>query len=214
MQILLGALVIEIIILVIAAMIAYYIVKMFVSLSIVFSRITFSLLMALAFKDYFEFASGKANTFIWAAIILTIIMLMSILPRVNGALKFLCTTVISILIISTVTLGVGSLVLGIFGKEFVVTKIMEIVINIVGALIAVGALAEENEMTDFGKFTNKTVINVEKVIAALIYGAAISFMCMSNYCNWEFSGTVQLLIMMAGAAIAYFADKCLIEVQA
>ena len=213
MHILLGTLVVEIIILGIAAIIAFCIIRLFVSASIVFSRITFSLLFALGLESYYEFTDGKANTFIWAAIILVVIMLLSILPRVNGALKFFCTAIISLLIIGVVTLGVGSLVGGIFGKEFLITKGMEIVINILGVLMAVGALAEENEMADFEKFSNKTVIGAEKLIASLVYGATISFACMSNYGNWEFSGMVQLIIMLVGAVIAFFLDKVIIDIH-
>ena len=188
MHILLGTLVVEIIILGIAAIIAFCIIRLFVSASIVFSRITFSLLFALGLESYYEFTDGKANTFIWAAII-------------------------SLLIIGVVTLGVGSLVGGIFGKEFLITKGMEIVINILGVLMAVGALAEENEMADFEKFSNKTVIGAEKLIASLVYGATISFACMSNYGNWEFSGMVQLIIMLVGAVIAFFLDKVIIDIH-
>lgn len=121
--------------------------------------------------------------------------------------------IISILIIGVVTLGVGSFVGSIFGKEFLITKGMEIAINILGVLMAVGALAEENEMVDFEKFSNTAVTGVEKVIAALVYGAAISFACMSNYGNWDFAGMMQLLIMMAGTGIAFLADRFLIEVH-
>lgn len=185
----------------------------FWSVSIVFSRIAFSLLIAFSLNQRWIFTDGKMNFWIWAAMTFGIISLLSLLPRVNMSIKFFCTLFISVLVSELAVMLVG-FVISIFTKqEFVMTIVHEILLKVVCAGISFGALDDEIKNSMFGEVKNKILLYAEKIFASLVYGVSLTFLFIPMNQNWEFSGWVYLVILALASVAAYFADKVLIGTE-
>ena len=185
----------------------------FWSASIVFSRIAFSLLMAFPLKSRWDLVDGKMNYWLCALIVLAIISALSLLPRVNVAIKFFCTLLIAVLVTETVAVVVCDVIEMFTKSEFVMTMLYEIILKVVCTVLAIGAMIEEFEMTEAGQFSNTILVLVEKILAALIYGASAACLLSPTNGNWEVSGWVYLVVLVITSIVAFFADRVLIGVE-
>lgn len=192
---------------------AIWVLTTFWSVSIVFARLIFSLLIASSVQYKLVFTEGKMNLLIWTGIIFGAICLVSMLPRVNIATKFFCTLFIAMLSTEIVIFIGGSFIAMIFKQEFVMTTLFEIIMKVVCTAISLGMMYDEIETTEYGKYSNKIVSYFEKIVSALVYGASVTFLCASMNGNWEFAVWIHIAIMLGAAVAAYFADKVLIGAE-
>lgn len=179
----------------------------FWSVSIIFSRIAFSLLLAIPMNSSWHLVDGKLNFWIWAAVNLGIIFLLSLLPRANAAIKFFATLVISVLVSDIVLLFAGSIIGMVINHEFIITVTYEIILKVICTFISIGALQVEVEESTYGTVTNPIAIYAEKIIAAAVYGASATFICASMNGNWEWAAWIQWLIFIGVTAVAFVADR-------
>ena len=180
------------------------------SSAIVFSRVACALLAALIAvqgKLTLVANSGFLNYVAWAAICLGIVYLLSIMPRVDAALKFFCSILMSVVVIEFVVMLMGSIIGAIAKKEFVMTGFFELLIKVVCVLFSVGAVVAQGKKAAYDSPTNPIVNLLERILSALLYGASATFLCTSLYGNWELSGVVLVLVLVAGTAVAFVGER-------
>ena len=183
---------------------------LFVNCSIIYSRIAFSLLVAIVVNQSHTITDSTFISYlIWAAIVFGIIMALSILPRPSEAIRFFCTIIISILVIDFVILMFGGIISSMMGKDFQITKLFEIVIKVVCTLMSLGAMITQMEKNYCNIFTNPILIHIERLLASLIYGVAITFLCMSMNQNWELSNAGYIISLAGGTVVTFLADLLL-----
>lgn len=188
------------------------------SSAVIFSRIAFSLLLALAFHNSYPIIqdNGLLNYFFWAGIILGIILLLSLLPRVNLALKFFCTAIISYLAVEIVVSLVGSILCAVMGNQYEPSVLIEIVIKVVCTGISLYSLINEGAFSDgIGlNCSNVIAVNLERLLSAVIYGGAITFMCaISMNSLWSFPAIANWLIFGITTAATFAVDYFLLDLD-
>lgn len=184
-------------------------VMMLLSSAIIFSRVTFALLGALVACQQsvtLVESSGFLNFVAWSAVILGVVFLLSNLPRVDVALKFFCTILISTIIVTFVMSLIGGLANMKNADGYQMTTTQEIVMKIICAAFAVGGMILQNKKAVYDQPANPVMNQLERLLAAATYGVAISFLSISVMGNWEVGVAAQLLILAGGTAVAFAAD--------
>ena len=192
----------------IASVVAYAVIIL-TSSAIVFSRVACALLAALMVSQgniILVANSGFLNYVAWAVICLGIVYLLSTLPRVDMALRFLCTILMSVVIIEIVVMLLGSIIAAILGEEFQMTAIYEILVKIVCVLFSVGSLIVQGKKASYDSPTNPLMNKLERLLASFMYGVSVTFLCISIGGNWELPVLVLLLVLVGSTAAAFVAD--------
>ncbi len=196
---------------------------MLTSLSVTFSRLAMSLLVAtgtsiFAFKlELFE--SPFLNFVVRAAIVYGIIYLVSFLPRVGAAIGTFCTTIISMLA-SALTVGVGFSIYDAIAKSetkftesFWFYVIMGVIVLVATGYNWLNDIASLKERPKGPKFLrSKWFVRFGRVVASLIYGFTL-FIILAITLNtvlptWPW---LQAIIYVALTSLAYVADLYLFD---
>lgn len=185
--------------------------------AVVFSRAVFSLLIAIGLSATYPFFADNdiLNCVSWMVIIFGVVMLLSLLPRVNNALKFFCTVFISYIAVEILGVMLIGLIYALMGRSFEITLPHEIAIKVISTAVSVVALVKEIKKGP-GKFslrsTNIVLVNIQRVLASVIYGvAAIIIFALSTNNLWEFSAVVNWSIFGGTAVVTFLADVFLME---
>ena len=180
--------------------------------AVVFSRIAFSLFLGLAFcQSWPLLGSWWGNFLLWSVIVFAAIMLLSLMPRVNFALKFFCTSIICYLAVDIAVMLLGSFFFIIVGKQFEPTVTLEIVIKVLCTLISFGALLTHMEGCETLAANSPVARILHRLIASVLYGAAITFQCaivMNGV--WSLAPWINWCIFGGTAVAAYVADLFLL----
>lgn len=186
-----------------------YLVILFISSTIVYSRVAFSLLMALVSCQSdikLVTTSGFLNFVAWTFIFLGIIYLLANLPRVDQAMRFFCTIFMSVMVIYIVAVLFGGIIATIMGSEFRINALYEILIKIVCLLFALGAMLSDERTAEYNAPKNVILCHAERLLASVIYGFSATFLCWSIAGNWYYSAVISILVIVAGTVGAFFAD--------
>lgn len=193
---------------VIAAVVAFLVI-LFTTSVIAFARVAFALAIALivSYSDLILVADNSFLNFIaWAIIFIGIICLLSTLPKVDKALRFLCTILMSVLAIELVVLMLGNVIAGIIGQEFVMNTLYEIIVKIICSLVAAWGIITQTKSLIYTSPSNRILYILERLLASLMYGIAITFLCLSLHGNWNLPAIFILLIPIGGTIAAFIAD--------
>ena len=204
---------IAVIVIIIAIGIGAALLSVYLALTAVtFSRLTFGLVVALCVSRSAVVLSGSSfgNFLFWAIVVLGIMFLLSKLPRVNFAIRFFCTLLVSYLAMEVV----GGLLIGvtmaIFGKEFAPGIGYELVMKGLSILIAAGALFLEIQRSPENgniQITNPLLRLGQRLLASFIYGlACVVVLASASHGLWAVSAAVEWIILIGSTVLAYFAD--------
>ena len=176
--------------------------------AVVFSRVAFSLVAALVVSQgdiMLVASSGFLNYVAWALAIMGIVYALSTLPRVDMALKFLCTILLSVVLAYLVVELFGSIIAGIADTEFTFSTAYEVLVKIICVLFSfVSMIVFKKPHYDAPK--NPIMYNLERGLASLLYGISFTFLCMSLNGNWKLATFPTLLILVVSTAAAFVAD--------
>lgn len=176
--------------------------------AIIFSRVAFSLAVALVASQAgmtLVPGGGFLNYVAWAIVVFGIVYLLSTLPRVDMALKFLCTILLSVVIIYVVVSLFGSIIAAIAKTEFAFTTLFEIIVKVICLLFSFVAMFI-GKKPHYDSPSNPIMYTLERVLASLMYGFAITFLFLSLQGNWELPILVMLLILVVSTVAAFVAD--------
>lgn len=178
--------------------------------AIVFSRITLSLMVALVMtQNGMELVPGGGflNYVACVIIVLAVVYFISTLfPRVDVALNFLSTVLISTVVVYIVTVICGTLISAIAGKTFAFTTGYEILIKAISTGAAVFGLITLSNRASYDSPKTKIAQVLERLVASLIYGAALIFLFVSLNHNWELNGIIGIALFLVFTVVAYIAD--------
>lgn len=201
----LAILVVILIILVVAALMTF----LFIALSgvaVAVSRVTFSLLAGLVLHQSSVTLvpqSGFLNFLAWAIIVLVVVYLLAMLPRVDLALKFFCNMLVSWFTVLLAFGIFGGLISSMMHKPFEITVVYEIIIKVVCLGFSIYSLLTQKRKASYEATKNKFMLLVERVFAALMYGAALTFVCMPINNNYAI-GDGWLIAILAVTTIGAF----------
>ena len=181
--------------------------------SLLYSRLAFSLLGALVVhnKDIYLIQSGGFMNFLaWTAVIFAVLWLLSLLPRVGGAIRAFCTMTTAFLVIYGVVMLVSGILTTLLKNDFAITAVHEIIMKGVVAFFAFGATIPNEEELAIN-FENPVLVTLERLVASLIHGVTILFMFLPMNGNWELSGFATLVVYVLGVLVSFgfgvFAEK-------
>ena len=183
-----------------------YLVFLLVTSAIAFARVAFGLAAALIVTQSSGLVlvpdNGFLNYVAWAVICLGVIFLLSSLPQVDLALRFACTTMISVLLVFIVVYMFGGLFSSMAGQTFAINAFYEILIKVICVGLAVWAMLSQNKKA-YDAPTNPLIRLAERVVASLLFGFAISFLAGSINNNWPLPEIAALLVF-GGSTVAVF----------
>lgn len=190
------------------ALVVVYAVGIFCASAIIFSRVAFSLAAALVVSQgdiMLVASSGFLNYVAWVLVIMGIVYALSTLPRVDMALKFLCTILLSVVLIYLVIELFGGIIAAIAKTEFVFSAAYEILVKIICTIFAfVSMILFKKPHYDTPK--NPIMYNLERGLASVMYGFAITFLFASVGGNWDLSPIMALLVLIISSVAAFIAD--------
>ena len=178
-----------------------YLTGLFVCSMVVFSRITFSAVIALTLNLNNPILEGGGfwSFAIWAAIVFAIVFLLCQMPRFNCSFTFLCYTTVAF-IVGLMVVEVGT---SIFTSLVKYKTAANIIVRIGSLLLAVGQMLATREESPKELFGNRFLINMERAFASLVYGFSIWFIFFSTA---GLNGFVNLAIWVGGAVVAFIID--------
>ena len=185
-----------------------YAVAIFCASAIIFSRVAFSLAAAFVVSQgsiMLVASSGFLNYIAWTLVIMGIVYGLSTFPRVDMALKFLCTILLSVVLVFLVVTMFGGIIAAIAKKEFVFSTAYEILVKVICTLFAFGSMLVHKK-PHYDSPDNLLMCNLERGLASLMYGFAVTFLFMSVGGNWNLSGFFAFLILIASTVAAFIAD--------
>lgn len=179
--------------------------------AVYFSRIAFSLLLAAGLKvDWFS--SGALNYWVTVAMIFGVICLLSLMPRVNMAIKFFCTSFITYIVVVAIC-GLGiSIYNGIAGAEVEIGLVVDIITKIVTAIVCFFGLLKQMDNGVSGiHSTNPVYVMIQRILASLVYGLTVVILGASAvngaYMVPEWG---QWLLFLGGSAVFFGLDFLLL----
>lgn len=177
--------------------------------AIVFSRLAMAAFVALPMAASTSLVEhGFLNFLLWMGISFGVLFILSMFPRVNCALKYMCTALISYLAVEMVVLLFANFFCSLFGMEAYQPNFwIEIGIKVLCGLLSFGALGNELGTAIIGsgiRSDNFLVVNFQRILASLVYAVVLTFLVTVSMNNlWQFSALTTTLIF-AGSAVAAF----------
>lgn len=187
------------------------VVAMLCASAILFSRVAFSLAVALIMSQgevMLVASNGFLNFVAWALVVMGIVYFLAMMPRVDMALKFLCTILLSVVIVCVVIQMCGGIIAAIAKTEFKFSSAYEILVKIVCCLFSAVYMVV-GKKPSYDSPSNKLLNILERLLASVIYGVAVTFLTLSFGGNWESSILLTLLTFVVSTVAAYVADICL-----
>ena len=207
-------LVIFLIVLVVAALMTF----LFIALSgvaVAVSRVTFSLLAALALHQNsvtLVADSGFLNYMAWAIIVLLAVYLLAMLPRVDLAMKFFCNILISVFMVFFVITLFGGVISSIRGEDFALNLGWELLIKVICLGFSVYSLLTQKRKASYEATKNGFLLLLERVFAALMYSTALAFLTLSISGSYNVSSGLLIAIWAVATVAAFLADLKLTKI--
>ncbi len=179
------------------------------SCAILFSRASLALMTGyFVGTQYVIIADSSFLNFVaWSMIFLGIIYLLALLPRVDISLRFCCTILISVLLITILGMIVGDLLFNLLKKDFEATALFEIIIKIICLVLAIGAMFPENKKTIYTTNNRNMLLNLgDRILASLFYGIAVTFLALPLNAKWEMSITGAIVVLVITSSVAFAVD--------
>ena len=176
--------------------------------AVIFSRVAFSLAAALEISrsNIVLVANNEFLNYVaWALVVMGVVYFLSTLPRVDMALKFFCTILLSVVVVELVIMLLGSIIAAIAKTEFVFSTLYEILVKIVCTLFSLAYMLV-GKKPHYDSPTNLIMYNLERGLASLLYGLAITFLFISISANWKLPGFILLLVLVISTIAAFIAD--------
>ena len=185
-----------------------YAIAIFCAGAVIFSRVSFSLAAAFILSQgrmTLVASSGFLNYVAWALVVMGVVYFISTLPRVDMALKFLCTILLSVVMVYLALQLFGNIIAAIVKTKFVFSAPFEILVKVICILFAVFYMLVEKK-PHYDCPENPILYNLERALASLMYGLAIAFLCFSIEGNWNIPAAVGIFVLVAGTVAAFIAD--------
>lgn len=182
-----------------------FLIIFLVSRAIIFAKGTFALIAAVIVSQsdcILVPNHGFLNFIAWALICFGIIYFISILPRIDISIRFLCTLAISLIVIDISATLLGN----IFIQSFEVITIYEISIKAVCIGISIFGIYLQGKKFPSDSSSKTFVRFVDRLVASILYGISIMVVCLSMHGNWNLSSLVQFLVLVGSTICAFVAD--------
>lgn len=176
---------------------------MFTCGSIVFSRLAFAMLLAVSTSLTIVGNGGFWNFIAWTVIFFGIIYLLSLFPRIGGAIRFFCTMFISVMVIYIAVSIVGSIASG--DSDFTMHIVLEIIIKVICTFFSFRAMMAQTESGGLFCFNNVIIVNLERLIASVIYGIAM-VICISMSQGRDIPLVVEIITLVGSTVLAFVLD--------
>lgn len=176
--------------------------------AIVFSKVSFSVLLALiiSVSDWCLLPFGRLpNLIIWTIIIAGVFLFLSKFPRINIALIFCSTNLIAILVFGIAAVCVFPLIIE-NAEEYFNTIYFEISVKLLCVGITVWKLFLNNKNQMAYLSTNPILKNVERLTASLIYAFTIMFMSLPLNNNRNMSDMAIIIVFLSTLSISFILD--------
>lgn len=197
-----------VILIAVSAAVAYLVIRL-VSSAIIFSRVSMALAVALIVSQTGpELVPNYSflNFVAWATIFFGAIYLLSMLPRVDMALQFMCTNVVSLVIIEIIALLILSFSHTETGESYTLTLSLEIIIRIICIIFSVGAIIFKKKKPSYQSPSNIILLNLERLFSSLVYGMTITILLSSFGNTSEFPAWLDITILAVSTVIAFIVD--------
>lgn len=153
---------------------------LFLEASIILSKITVSLVVAMALHSALPLgSSGFLSYIIWAAVSIAGLFLLCKLPRFDCAFEFFSKVIVAVV--------VGTLVAS-FALEQLKLESNAMWETITDIALRLTVLAASIYFTwqrfveaDFGKFSNVVLVNIDRVMASILYTFAVASLIMGSF---------------------------------
>lgn len=179
-------------------------------LAIFLSRIVFSLFLALTLNAQVPLLEGGGilGYGVWLVIIAAVMLFFKLFPKIDCALKFFCTSVVSYFIVEIVVLSVQSIIFTFMSKELEPLLWVEIIIKVFCILSSLIALISEiASLSEKEKFNNTIILFVERTIASLIYAISVFIIFAVSMNNiWKFSTWINIAILVGTFILTFIVD--------
>lgn len=194
----------------ILAFIIYVACKLLVMLirqAVIYSKIALSLFIALVVHTSNPFVQvpGIVSYLIWTAIFSASLMVLSFLPRLNCALDFACTLIVSYLLATVVSGTVISTISLIYEFAFDPNALVfKLLLKAICAVITYRSLMAELDKGSLNYFKNPILKFLERAVAACIYGFALYFIVVDGL-QYE-SEVWDYVILAASVMVPFIVD--------
>ena len=173
--------------------------------AIIFARATLALCVALLLSqsDCILVPDQKFLNFLaWALISFGVIYFLAIFPRVDTAIHFLCTLIVSLFITELVGLLIGN----IFVKDFEMSALYEITIKVVCIGMSVFGVFLRGKKLPSESSSHLLVRFFDRLLASAMYGFSFLLICAPIHNHWDLALTAQWIVFIAGIVGTYVAD--------
>ena len=184
---------------------------LFLEWSILLSKITVSLVVALMLHSELPLgSSGFLSYIIWAAISIAGFFLLCKLPRFDCAFEFFSKVMVALV--------VGMLVASFALEQFKLeSNAMWETITEIGLKLAVLAASifftwQRFLEVDFGKFSNVILVNIDRVMASILYAFAVATVTMGRFIiDMNFPGWLDDVLILTLPVIFFLVDLFVIS---
>lgn len=153
---------------------------LFLEASIILSKITVSLVVALALHSALPLgSSGFLSYIIWAAVSIAGFFLLCKLPRFDCAFEFFTKVIVAVV--------VGTLVASFALEQFKLESnamwetITDIALRLTVLAASIYFTWQRFWEVDFGKFSNVILVNIDRVMASILYAFAVATLMMGRF---------------------------------
>lgn len=177
-----------------------------VTRAVKFSRIVMALGIALILSHYgYEFVPDRAfyNYIAWAMLSVGIIFFLSILPRVDISLRFLCSIIVSLIAVEVVAALLGTIVNNL---EFEMTTVHEIVNKVISVGISVFSIIKAGKKFESESSDHLIVRIFDRTLASLLYSISFVILALPIHGSWGLSLPVLAIIVVGGFVGTFVAD--------
>ena len=177
-----------------------------VTRAVKFSRIVMALGIALILSHYgYEFVPDRAfyNYIAWAMLSVGIIFFLSILPRVDISLRFLCSIIVSLIAVEVVAALLGTIVNNL---EFEMTTVHEIVNKVISVGISVFSIIKAGKKFESESSDHLIVRIFDRTLASLLYCISFVILALPIHGSWGLSLPVLAIIVVGGFVGTFVAD--------
>lgn len=178
---------------------------------ILLSKFVIFLAVALLLNGQFPLLdNGFLSGVLWVAIVLTAGSFLCLLPRIDSAVMLICNFAISALAEFLVSELLDVLLDSVFNINgfanfLFLTDLGPYIFVFIALVIAVFALRSQSYMIAGKSISSKVVNMIDRVLAALIYGAVVDFSFVFLL-TWEYHWALHILIVGGIGALMFWID--------
>lgn len=173
--------------------------------AVYFSKLTFSFFFGVVLNGNVPIAgSGWMGTLVWTAIVFGIGFLLCRVPRLDCAIQFFSTSIVSYFFTYFLFEFFNAILL----KDSVDVVKIELIIKIICAAVSFKATFDNAQTKPrMNLHSNAVLLTVERILASFLYSLAILVICSVTFHNaWSFPVIVNVLIFVGAFAGAFVLD--------